>query len=108
MDLDNELKVALMRERPPAGFAERVLASLHGAPVSSPGRAPRGAARIWRSLAAAAIFTAIIGGWGLRAIEERRAGERARDEVLLALRITSDKLQDARNHVHEIGSKERP
>ena len=102
MDLERELKSALSHERPSAGFADRVIR----ATVETP-RQTRGAARrVWRGLAAAAVLAAVIGGWGLRTIAERRAGERARDEVLLALRITSDKLQDARNHVNGIGSKD--
>ena len=102
MDLEQELRSALSHEKPPAGFADRVLASLDAAPV----RTPVPHTRVWRGLAAAAVLAAVIGGWGLRTIAERRAGERARDEVLLALRITSDKLQDARKHVNEIGSKD--
>lgn len=99
MDLEHELRSALSHEKPSPGFAGRVLAAIDGAPVSSPARSQ---ARVWRGLAAAAVLAAVIGGWGLRAIEERRAAR----EVLLALRITSDKLQDARNHVNEIGSKD--
>jgi hypothetical protein len=103
MDLERELRSALSHERPSAGFADRVLLA---AKADTP-RVTRGAApRVWRGLAAAAVLAAVIGGWGLRTIAERRAGERARDEVLLALRITSDKLQDARNHVNDIGSKD--
>ena len=106
MDLEHELRNALSHEKPSAGFASRVLQAVDTARDTGAATPARSHARVWRGLAAAAVLAAVIGGWGLRLIAERRAGERARDEVLLALRITSDKLQDARNHVNEIGSKD--
>jgi hypothetical protein len=99
MDIERELRDALKREKPSAGFTQRVMNQCATAPVRVQPR------RMWRALAAAAVLSAIVGGWTVRAVAERRAGERARDEVLIALRITSDKLQDARSHVRELGEK---
>ena len=102
MDLEHELRNALSHEKPSAGFASRVLQAVDTARDTRAASPARSHARVWRGLAAAAVLAAVIGGWGLRVIEQRRAAQ----EVLLALRITSDKLQDARNHVNEIGSKD--
>ena len=54
MDLELELRSALSHEKPPAGFADRVLASLDAAPV----RTPVPHTRVWRGLAAAAVLAA--------------------------------------------------
>jgi len=90
MNLDEELKLALQRKQPPPGFRERVLSAT---------RRPR---RTWRPLAAAALLTLVVGGTTARYIEQRREGERAKEQVLLALRITSHTLRDTRDHIHEL------
>ena len=103
MNLERELKDALERKSPPPGFAESVMKK-----IRQEGQAPlpvRHANR-WRAVAAATLLTAVIGGWAAHQAAERREGERAKEEVLLALRITSEKLSDAREHVNEIGSKQ--
>ena len=90
MSLENELKEALRRKQPPAGFTDRVMERL----VED--RRPR---LSYRAIAATLLLTAVLGGWSALTIAERREGERAREELLLALRITSEKLQTAQNHV---------
>ena len=106
MSIEKDLKDALKRKSAPAGFAETVMkkievedrrSRLSGQPVFHGNR--------WRAVAAATLLTAVIGGWAAHQVAERREGERAKEEVLLALRITSEKLSDAREHVNEIGSK---
>lgn len=92
MDIERELQNALRRKTPAAKFSDRVIARL-----KVEDRRPR--LSQWRAIAAAALLTAILGGWSAHEIAERRQGERARDEVLLALRITSEKLQEAQSHV---------
>jgi hypothetical protein len=91
MNLDEELKRALQRKEPPPGFRERVLAATKQRSRYS-----------WRPLAAAALLTLVVGGTTARYIEQRREGERAKEQVLLALRITSQKLRDTRGHIHDL------
>jgi hypothetical protein len=90
MNLDEELKLALRRKEPPPGFRDRVLAAT---------RRPR---QTWRPLAAAALLTLVIGGTTAHYIEQRREGQRAKAQVLQALRITSQKLRDTREHIHDL------
>lgn len=91
MNLEEQLKLALQRKEPPPGFRNRVLAA-----TRRPRRHP------YRSLAAAALLTLLVGGTTAHYIEQRREGERAKEQVLLALRITSHKLRDTREHVLDI------
>jgi hypothetical protein len=109
MSFDEELKEALRRKEPPAGFTERVLAALKRTEVQTedqtedqtPDRRGR-LSYTWRAVAAAALLVAIAGGGvTARYIE----GQRAKRDVLLALHITGAKLRDARNHVHEISTR---
>ena len=95
MDIEHELRSALKRKSPSEGFAQRV--EEKRSRLSEQKWAPVLHAR--RAVAAAALLTVILGGWTAREIVERRQGERARDKVLLALRITSEKLQEAQSHV---------
>ncbi len=99
MDIEEQLRSALQRESPPAGFAQRVAATAI--------RGPRPEARglRWRAIAAALMLTALLGGWTAHTIAERRAGERARDEVMLALHIAGSKVRYAQVQVQQIGSK---
>jgi len=97
MDIESDLKRALRRESPPAGFAQRVMARVD-APL--PRRAPW-----WRAVAAGLLLTVLGGGWAAHKQIERREGERARDEVMLALRITGAKVRSAQEHVREIGNR---
>ena len=104
MDLEHELSRALQRKEAPPGFAESVMRKIKeeeqrpaGLPVFRP--------RPWRAVAAATLLTAFLGGWSAHEAAKQREGERAKEEVLLALRITSEKLADARDHVNDIGTK---
>jgi hypothetical protein len=95
MDIERELQDALRRKSPHAGFAARVMARVaDNSRLSFSSRAPA-----WRAVAAAVLFTAVLGGWTVHEISQRRQGERARDEVLLAFRITSEKLHEAQSRV---------
>ena len=96
MNLEPELKHALRRVPAPEGFAERVLAR-----VKEPHRESR--RPWWRAVAATFLLATILGGWGAHEmIERRREGERAREQVLLALRITGEKLANAQRGVSHI------
>jgi len=95
MSLENELRQALRRVPAPEGFAERVLAR-----VNEPRREPRPV--WWRAVAATLLLGAILGGWGAHEMR-RREGERAREQVLLALRIAGTQVAraqaEARQHM---------
>lgn len=94
-DLDHELRNALRREEPPAGFADRVFDSAAARTWDRPSR------RLTRHMdfigwaTAAAILAALAGaGLAYRAVQRERAeGEIARARVVLALHIASSKLQ---------------
>ena len=103
MDLEKNLKSALSRKTPPPDFAGRVMSAVSrerqgraGSPVFR---------RWWRAAAAAVMLTAIVGGWTAHQVAERRAGERARDEVMVALHIAGAKVHYAQKQVQDIGSK---
>jgi anti-sigma factor RsiW len=112
MHLEDNLKRALARQSAPDGFAERVMNAVSAEARPSPGasRHPlpggegRGIRRGWRAIAAGLVLTAVAGGWAAEKAIERREGERAREEVLVALHIASAKVRVAQQHVHEIGS----
>lgn len=107
MDLEHELKTALARKEPDPGFANQVLDAIRSEKQST-----KRERRPWRALAAAATLAAILGGVAgqqaaQQAAERRAEGERAQEEVLLALRITSEKLRTAQDHVRHINPDNR-
>jgi len=97
MNLDEELRSALERRPPPPGFTERVLARA-AAPV-------RPAPRTWvRWVAAMAACLLLAAG----AFEYRRyQGERARSQVLLAVRITAGKLHKVHKRMQMLNTAHR-
>lgn len=104
-DLDDELRNALRREEPPPGFAERVMARVQSAPPP--------ARRWWmlpqlRWAAVAAAVIVLAGGVGMERQRRLRAeGELARDQVMLALRITGSKLQFVKEKINAIDTTQR-
>jgi len=112
MQLENDLERLLHRERPPAGFAARVMQRVEQEErTRSTVRAP------WWRAAAAAVLLALGGGAWITHYEierrdlieqqarlERQQGERAKAEVLFALRIASSKMHAAREQVRELGT----
>ncbi len=115
MSLETDLKNAFRRVPAPEGFASRVLERAVGARSGAPGTsgscgraAARPYARGWRAIAATFLLAAILGGWGAHEMIERRQereGQRARQQVLLALRIAGTKVAHAQREVREIGSR---
>lgn len=99
MSLENDLRHALRRESPPAGFASRVLQRIEH--EHTPRRN-----RWWRAVAASVTLTALLGGWAAHTVHERRQGEHAREQVLLALKIAGEKVRYAQQEVRTIGTKE--
>jgi hypothetical protein len=88
--LDDELKQALRRVDPPAEFAGRVLAQVESR---------RKIRRWWTGAIAAGLMLA----GGLEWERERRIrvqGEQAKEQVMLALRITGSKLQFIKEKIH--------
>src|SRR5947209_18901023 len=109
--LEEDLKRALARQSAPDGFAERVVNAINADARPSPGASrhpvPEGegqkrgvGSRFTRAIAAGLLLTAVAGGWAAQKAIERRDGERARDEVLIALHIASAKVRTAQQHVH--------
>src|ERR1051325_7356279 len=92
--LENDLRQAMRRVPAPEGFAERVMSR-----VNAPRRQSHPAR--WRAIAATLLLGAIIGSWGVHETLERRRGERARDQVLLALRIAGTQVARAQHAAHQ-------
>lgn len=101
MNFEHELRSALRRKAPPADFTRRVVERA-GSSTAYDAAGYRGRTP-WRAVAAALTMTAILGGWAVREAATQRKAERARAEVLTALRITSEKLRVAQDHVKQIG-----
>lgn len=89
MSLDEQLSTALRRRQPADGFAEGVLARLRA-------ERRRRAVRRRAAAVAAAVVVAVVGATaGVDRLADRRRAaeaEAARDQLLLALSITSEKL----------------
>jgi hypothetical protein len=101
-DFEDQLRDALQPPDVPAGFANRVLAKLPEAyPV-----APRPTIKRVALWAAAILICAgSVTTVQLERVRERRAaGEKAREKVMLALRITGTKLNEAQSHVRQLGA----
>jgi hypothetical protein len=111
-DFEQELKRALRRCDPPEGFRERVLAH-----VAAEQQQPilRRVASIWhrpmfRWAAVATIVLFSIGELGYRAQEKRleeTSGLAAKQQVMLALRITGSKLRIAQKRVQSVEGEDR-
>jgi hypothetical protein len=96
MDFEQELKNALARKEPAKGFAERVIRQVEPLkPAHRPNRAPVMKLRRWAPLAVAASL--MCGVFGVVRYEEYRKAQHAKDQLMLALRITA----------HTIGTVER-
>ncbi|MFN7922365.1 MAG: hypothetical protein U0Q16_19840 [Bryobacteraceae bacterium] len=83
---EKQLKDTLARQEPPAGFADRVLSRV----ADETERASWWRANWFRwstALASLAILT--VGGWRY---QEYRQGESAKQQLMLALEITAEKL----------------
>jgi hypothetical protein len=103
--LEDELREALRREEAPAAFAERVLAKAHqqASPEAWWPRLIRGlhAGALRYATVAVLVVATIVGAVEYKRHEqERRQGELARQQLMLALRIASGKLQYAQAKVN--------
>ena len=105
--LENELKEALLRQEPPEGFTERVLA--RAGAREPPKRAWEGWRSIFRMPAFRLAFAAlglvmITGVYFYQQKQERIRGERAKQDVVLALRVTATELDHAMQTMQGLNS----
>jgi hypothetical protein len=105
--LEDELKHALRREEPSAGFAERVLAAAtrkkqgawHGI-LAWPGLR-------WALAGAMCLMLAVAGMEYKQFRNDRARGEAAKAQLMQALRITADKLQLVQDKVHKLDASSK-
>jgi len=98
-ELEQRLRSALRRRDPTPGFAERVMSHTRDAKRPSSGRG-----KAW--VAAAAMALIVAGGAFLDAEIDRRArGERAKQEVLMALRVAGSALNSVSDQLRELRSR---
>lgn len=106
---EDDIRQALARQEPPAGFTERVLARVQAEPAKT---------SAWDRLSGffhlpmlrfatvAALCVALVVGVGFE--QQRRLREQglaAKQQLMLALKITSGKLHTARTAVHSISEE---
>jgi hypothetical protein len=103
MNLESELAKALRQKRAPSGIADRVFDRIaQGGRSDQQGRRWTGGAAL--RMAAALFVVALIGAGAMRQLEmqrERQEGERAKQQLMTALRIASEALNDAQTLVHK-------
>ncbi len=110
ISLDALLRRTLQREDAPAGFAERVLAEATRRQAGASSASASARRRTFampglRFAAAAAVLVAASVGVRYHAEQQERAqGEAARNKVMLALRITSNKLHQVQMHVSQMST----
>jgi hypothetical protein len=92
-EFEHDLRSALRREQPPAGFTERVLAR------TGVKTAPRRTG--WMAAAIAACLLLSIGGFEYRQYQ----GRKAKNELLLALEITGSKLNLAGQKISDLSRR---
>lgn len=99
MDFERELRNTLRRKDPPPGFADRVMARLE------PPRARRGPPRWIPWAVAAALLLSSSGGLVYRQQQQAR-GEEAKEQLLLALKVTGTQLDHVRARVRSVSNQE--
>jgi hypothetical protein len=97
-ELDRELREHLRPRSAPAGFTDRVMARV---PAERGSRSPLRfvAQPVWRWAAIAAVLAVTVLGGLEHDRQQRIAGEHARQQVLLALRITGATLREVQQKV---------
>lgn len=104
MTLENDLKHALRRQAPAPGFAGRVMERLQSQETIELQHPKRPA--WWRAAAASVTLAALLGGYATHRVVEHRRGERAKEQVLEAMRIAGEKVRYAQQEVRGIGTSE--
>jgi hypothetical protein len=93
---ENDLKQALQRVEPAAGFEHRVMRRLNAAPK----------ARNWTAWATAAgLAFASFAAVGVYQNQQQRRAEAACDQLVLALRVTGQKLDLVRSRINPVSQK---
>jgi len=121
---DEELKTALRREEPSPDFTDRLMARVAELQRQEKSREKtdwlRKIAEFFQpptmkwAMAGAMAAILIIAGFGVhfrrenerRLLAEIAEGERAKEQVMLAMRIASAKLNVAQKKIHEAGVRE--
>lgn len=99
-DFERELREQLTAREAPEGFADRVMARVA---VREKVRERRRWFRqpVWQWAAVTALAAVVAAGVGLQhEREQRREGEEARAQVMLALRITGTTLRDVERKIN--------
>jgi hypothetical protein len=99
-EFEKELRNHLQARSAPPGFADRVMARV---PAKKPRPAWQSPFRqtLWRWAAVAAVLAVTVFGGIEHDRQQRIAGERAREQVLLALRITGSTLHQVQDKVSQ-------
>ncbi len=106
MNIEKDLTHALRRKAPPAGFSDRVLERIHEE-TSSVNRESAAYAGGWARIAAAILLvvsTGLLSSIYVGQIRQEAAGERAKQELMIAMRIASEKTNLARHEVVALGA----
>jgi hypothetical protein len=105
VSLEDEVRAALRREDPPAGFAARVLAQAaeqNKVIVLPVWRRPL----LWAMAAGLAVAALVPPAFlEYRHREERRRAVEAKKELLFALRITRTKLRESRERIQHANTR---
>lgn len=97
-EFEQELKQAMQRRPAPPSLKQRIMQK------RSARRTERHHTTViwWQRLAASLLIAGVIaGGFGYRQIEERRKGEEAKQQVITALRITNQVLNNMNRKLAE-------
>lgn len=91
---EDQLREALRRVEPPAGFVERTLARAAG--ESKPPRRVIRFPRFVAALAASLALALVVGGYR---VQEYRRGQQAKEQLMLALEITGSRLNQVQQKI---------
>jgi hypothetical protein len=94
MDFDQELKKALKRREPPRDLTGSVMARIETVPKAR-----------WRWIPAAGIAALLVVGVGGYQWEQYQKGQQAKRQVMLAMRVTAQKLAVAESKVSELNHR---
>jgi len=104
-DFEDQLREQLLTRSAPEGFANRVMGRL-------PRKPPRKSwfhfgGPVWQWAMAALLVVGMVMGGLERERQQRIEGERAREQVLLALRITGSTLREVQQKVNTGGEQHK-
>jgi hypothetical protein len=108
MNLEHELRTALRRREPPAGFEDRVLTRLHAEPGSGPARQLLAwiriclNPRIWAPALAALALLLLVAGQIRQQRRQEALAEQAGRQVIYALDLAASKLSYAQQKTLEL------